>query len=114
MAITVYEYKNCTTCKKSEGFLQRKKIEIGEQVNAAKIRFEPAEALEIARKAGRVIVARGKSVVSFDMKKDPPSDETLLKYLLGPSGKLRAPAIRRGSTLLIGFDEAQFAETFAK
>jgi hypothetical protein len=44
------------------------------------------------------------------MKRDPPDDETLLAHIIGPSGKLRAPVIRRGSTLLIGFAEEEFAK----
>ena len=79
-------------------------------MNAAKVRFEPKDALQLARSAGRVVVAKGKKVVIFDMKKDPPDDETLLAHIIGPSGKLRAPVIRRGSTLLIGFAEEEFAK----
>jgi arsenate reductase-like glutaredoxin family protein len=104
-----YHRPNCTTCGKSQGFLNRRKIDVKETVNAAKVRFEPTEALRIAREAARIVVAKGKKVVTFDMRKDPPDDETLLKHILGPSGKFRAPAIRRGSTLLIGFDESAFA-----
>jgi arsenate reductase-like glutaredoxin family protein len=52
-------------------------------------------------------VAKGKKVTIFDMKKSPPDDATLLKHLLGPTGNLRAPTIRTGTTLLVGFhDEA--------
>jgi arsenate reductase-like glutaredoxin family protein len=108
-----YHRPGCTTCGKSQSFLNRQKIEVKETVNAVKVRFEPKEALAVARQAGRIVVAKGKKVVTFDMKCDPPDDETLLKYILGPSGKLRAPAIRRGSTLLIGFDESEFSRVLA-
>ena len=37
--------------------------------------------------------------------KDAPDDETLVGYLLGPSGNLRAPTIRKGKTLFVGFSE---------
>jgi arsenate reductase-like glutaredoxin family protein len=108
-----YHRPGCTTCKRSQSFLERKQIEIKETVNATKTRFEPREALELARTASRIVVAKGKNVVTFDMKKDPPDDETLLKYLIGPSGKMRAPAIRRGTTLLVGFHEEKFASVLA-
>jgi arsenate reductase-like glutaredoxin family protein len=104
-----YHRPGCTTCGKSQNFLNHRKIEVKETVNALKVRFEPKQALEMVRGASRVIVAKGKKVVSFDMMHDPPDDETLLAHILGPSGKLRAPVIRRGSTLLIGFAEAEFA-----
>jgi arsenate reductase-like glutaredoxin family protein len=105
-----YHRPNCVTCGKSQAFLERRKLAVKETVNAAKIRFEPADALKLARQAGRIVVAKGKKVVDFDMKRDPPDDETLLAHILGPSGKLRAPVIRRGSTLLIGFAEDEFAK----
>jgi hypothetical protein len=50
-------------------------------------------------------VARGKKVVTFDMKKNPPDDETLASHLLGPTGNLRAPTIKKGKTLFVGFSE---------
>ena len=103
-----YHRPGCVTCGKSQAFLQRNKIDVKETVNAVKVRFEPKQALKMAREAGRVVVAKGKKVVTFDMKHDAPDDETLLKHLIGPSGKLRAPVIRRGSTLLIGFNEEHF------
>jgi arsenate reductase-like glutaredoxin family protein len=63
----------------------------------------------LAGAASRVIVARGTKVVTFDMKKDAPTDATLLKHLLGPTGNLRAPTIRRGKTLLVGFHDETYA-----
>jgi arsenate reductase-like glutaredoxin family protein len=103
-----YHRPNCTTCAKSQDFLNRRKFDVKETVNAAKVRFEPKEALKLAREASRIVVAKGKKVVTFDMKREPPDDETLLAHIIGPSGKLRAPVIRRGSTLLIGFAEEEF------
>jgi hypothetical protein len=69
-----------------------------------------AEALALARSADRVIIARGKKVVTFDMKKDPPSDDTLAAHLLRPTGHLRAPTLRHGKTLLVGFSEAAYRQ----
>jgi len=33
--------------------------------------------------------------------------------MLGPTGNLRAPTIRRGQTVLVGFDEEAFVEHLA-
>ena len=107
-----YHRPGCITCGKSQDFLKRRKVDVKETVNAVKVRFEPKEALKLARSASRLIVAKGKKVVTFDMKRDPPDDETLLAHILGPSRKLRAPVIRRGSTLLVGFAEEEFARVF--
>ena len=66
------------------------------------------EALILARQVDNVIVAKGKKVVTFSMKKNPPDDETLAAHLLGPTGNLRAPAVRRGKTLFVGFEPASY------
>jgi arsenate reductase-like glutaredoxin family protein len=72
----------------------------------------PGEALRLARSAHRVVIAKGKKVVTFDMKKSPPDDATLLKHLLGPTGNLRAPTLRKGTTLLVGFPEEEYRKLF--
>ncbi len=96
-----------------QGFLAEQDVTVKETVNATKERIGSDAALELARTVSKIIVARGKKVVTFDMKKDPPNDETLLKHLLGPSGNLRAPTLRRGKTLLVGFNAEEFAPLFS-
>lgn len=46
------------------------------------------------------------------MKKEPPSAAELAAVVLGPTGNLRAPAIRTGKSWLIGFHEEAYAERF--
>ncbi len=70
----------------------------------AKAKLGAADALRLAARASTVIVSKGKRVVTFSMKKDCPSDDTLSAHLLGPTGNLRAPAILSGRTLLVGFN----------
>ena len=48
---------------------------------------------------------KGKRIVHYNLKKDAPSEADLKAILLGPTGNLRAPTVRKGSTLLVGFDE---------
>ncbi|MCA8961634.1 MAG: hypothetical protein KDC38_14015 [Planctomycetes bacterium] len=59
-----------------------------------------------------MVVSRGKKVVEFDMKKDPPSEADLLKVALGPTGNLRAPTLilDKGKTVLIGFNAEAYEE----
>ncbi len=78
-------------------------------VLANKIKFNEQEALEIARKASTVFVAKGKKLLKFD---DSSSDEDLAKVILGRSGTLRAPAIQVGDTLLVGYHAEGYAEIF--
>ena len=66
------------------------------------------EALALMKGIDTVIAAKGKAVVTIDVKKDKPSDEDLLAVLLGPTGNLRAPTARVGKTLLVGFNEGAY------
>lgn len=75
----------------------------GAVVDATKDRRGRDEALKLARDAERIVAARGKKVVVFDMKNDPPDDDTLAAHILGPTGNLKAPTLRIGATLLVGF-----------
>jgi hypothetical protein len=72
------------------------------------------EALALARSVDRVVAGKGKKVVTFDMRNDPPDDDVLLAFLLGPTGNLKAPTLRRGKTLLVGFNEAAYRQTLAR
>jgi hypothetical protein len=54
-------------------------------------------------------VARGQKAVHVDLKKSRPGKAELLALLLGPTGGLRAPTLRVGRTLLVGFNEKAYA-----
>ena len=100
-------------CKKAQGFLETNNWDIaGEVVDANKDRRGRDAALKLAKEADKVVVARGKKVITIDMKKAPPDDDTLASYLLGPSGNLKAPTIRKGKMLLVGFGETAYREVF--
>ena len=51
---------------------------------------------------------KGKQVVHLDLRKGKPDRATLERLLVGRSGTLRAPTLRRGRTLIVGFDEATY------
>lgn len=57
------------------------------------------------------MAAKGKKVVTFDMATNP-SDDDLAAALLGPTGNLKAPTLRLGDTLLVGFGEAAYQAVF--
>ena len=97
---------------KAQGFLARKKLEPTERVDAGKAKMGKADALTLARSASKIVVAKGKSVIVFDVEKDAPTDAELLAAILGPTGNLRAPTLRRGSTLIVGFSAEAYDEAF--
>ena len=72
------------------------------------------QALKLAKAYDKVVAGRGKKAVTFDMKKNPPDDATLAAHVLGPTGNLRAPTIRKGKTLMVGFSEEAYRQVLGK
>jgi arsenate reductase-like glutaredoxin family protein len=56
-------------------------------------------------------VAKGKKVTEVDLKKDRPDDDTLAALMLGPTGNLRAPTMKVGKIMLVGFNPESYDET---
>jgi arsenate reductase-like glutaredoxin family protein len=98
------------TCKKAQRYFESNAVQVTNRADASKDRRSRAEALRLAKTADRIVVSRGKKVVTFDMKNDPPDDDTLAANLLGPSGNLRAPTVRKGKTLLVGFNDEEYTK----
>ena len=53
----------------------------------------------------------GKKISEFDIKGKP--DDDAVAAMLGPTGNLRAPTIRVGKTLLVGYNDDVFTEAFS-
>ena len=67
-------------------------------------------ALTLLDDVSSLYVAKGKKVTQVDLKKDRPSDDELAKLMLGPTGNLRAPTVRKGKTLLVGFNDEMYGD----
>lgn len=81
-------------------------------MDAKKTRYD-AEAVKAVLEGVDVIVSmRGKNVTRLDLKKDKPSEAEVHAAILGPFGNLRAPALRKGKTLIVGFNEATYRTLF--
>jgi len=65
--------------------------------------IEGEAALAVLDGVKDLYVAKGRRVVHFDLSLERPSDEELLTVLLGRSGKLRAPTLKTGATLVVGY-----------
>jgi arsenate reductase-like glutaredoxin family protein len=100
-------------CTKAQGFLEQNEVQVKTVADARKESKGRADAIALAREAARLIVARGKKTVTVDMKHDAPDDDTLAGLLLGPSGNLRAPTVRKGKTLYVGFNEDTYRQLLA-
>jgi arsenate reductase-like glutaredoxin family protein len=82
---------------------------VAAQVDAKKATIPRARALDVLDGVDEVYATKGKKVIHLDLKREKPDRAALEALLVGPSGNLRAPTLRRGRTLLVGFDEATYA-----
>lgn len=98
------------TCRRSQEFLAKEGVTVSERVTTRETTLDAERALELAGEADEIIAAKGRKIVRINVKKDRPGRDALLAVLLGPTGNLRAPAIVRGRTLMVGFDAATYRE----
>jgi arsenate reductase-like glutaredoxin family protein len=79
-------------------------------VDARKTTLKEKEALALVQEVDEIYASKGKQVIHLDVKKEKPDKAALLALLLGPTGNLRAPTLRKGRTLMVGFDQASYAK----
>jgi arsenate reductase-like glutaredoxin family protein len=96
------------TCAKTQGFLAKHKVTVAQQTDAKKSTIKGAAALDVLDGVDELYVAKGKKIEHVDLKRAKPDRATLLGLLLGPTGNLRAPTLRRGRSLIVGFEEATY------
>lgn len=76
-------------------------MEIANEQDARKQSYTSEAALRLLEGAEKVYVAVGKNIMEFEPA--TADRELLLKKVIGPSGNLRAPALRVGKVFYIGY-----------
>lgn len=76
---------------------------VKETVDAKKRRFGPRDLDEVLAGSTRLLAARGKKVLEFDLR-ELEDRAALEKAIIGPSGNLRAPTAKLGKKVLVGFN----------
>jgi len=89
--------------------LEASDIRIKETIPASR-KLQRADAEALLAKASRMTVAKGKKVQDF--AGGAKATDEAVDAMLGSTGNLRAPAIVRGKTLLVGFNEDVYTKTF--
>ena len=72
-------------------------FEVREERNSRKEPLSDKEARQLVAQVSKVIVAKGKKFEEI------PAAKAKIANLKGPSGNYRAPMLRKGKTLLVGF-----------
>ena len=80
---------------------------MSETVSASK-KLTQADARKLLGSVTRLVVAKGKKAEEFDLKGG--ITEAAVAAMLGPTGNLRAPTLRAGKTLLVGFSDEVYTK----
>ena len=89
--------------------MEASNVEVKELASANQ-KLQGEDAAELLGKASKLIAMKGKKVLEFPG--GAKATEEAVAAMLGPTGNLRAPTIRKGKTLLVGFNEEVFADQF--
>lgn len=108
-----YHRNGCKTCGKTVAYLAEHDVAVATLVDAKKTVLADPEALGLLSQVDELYATKGTKVVHVNLKSERPDDVTLLSLVIGPSGKLRAPTLKKGRTLIVGFDEATYQKVFA-
>ena len=107
-----YHRPGWKTCVKTQEFLANAGVIPKTETNAKKETYQKQQALELVEAASHLFVARGKKVVELNLKKDAPTETEVLKLILGPTGNLRAPTLKCGKQLIVGFNDEMYEGIF--
>ncbi|MBC2714016.1 MAG: hypothetical protein HF978_01795 [Desulfobacteraceae bacterium] len=90
--------------------LDEKQVIIKATVNARKERIDADAAWDLLQSATSITTAKGKKIRDWNPETDDKAD--ILKQVMGPSGNLRAPALRIKDTFVIGFNKELYDQVF--
>ena len=98
------------TCGKTQEFLAKAGVTAKTQDDAKKKTRGADGARELLKDADEIFIAKGKNVAHFVLK-EAKADE-VVPLMLGPTGNLRAPTLRKGRTLVVGFNKDAYEKLF--
>lgn len=61
--------------------------------------------MELLKGIEQIYSCKPNKVIHLDLKTQNPSKEEIAATILGPTGNLRAPAIKAGKKLIVGFNK---------
>lgn len=94
------------SCRRAEGSLGDTAIKTVQ--DAKKEPLGPKDLANLFKGKTRLMVAKGKKL--HDLKFKDVGKAELEKLVIGPSGKLRAPTLIRGSKVMVGYHEEGYDE----
>ena len=103
-----YMRRGWVSCKKAGQALNDHQSELAVLIDAKKETIKGDGAWELVSAAEKIYIASGKKILEFAPTTE--NKDAIMKKMLGRTGNLRAPAIRRGSIFFIGFNEQMYSQ----
>ena len=66
----------------------------------------------LVKQIDEIYATKGQAVVHLDLRQDKLDEIALAELLIGRTGNLRAPTLRKGRILIVGFNEALYKQVF--
>jgi hypothetical protein len=88
--------------------MEARDVKINERVSAS-AKLGESEARKLIRDAGTIHIAKGKKLDEFAGGK---ATKDIVEKMVGATGNLRAPTIRVGKKLIVGFNEDLYTTVF--
>lgn len=88
--------------------LTKNNLKVTKTVEARKEKIPAEAAWKLLGAAQEVIVGKGKKILMFHPAQD--DEETILNSCLGRTGNLRAPTIKTGNQVIVGFNDAMYKD----
>ena len=83
------------------------KVAVKDKASASQ-KLGKSDARALLKGASKLYVAKGKKLDEFAVAKSIPT--AAVDAMLGPTGNLRAPCLKLGKTIVVGFNEDLYAE----
>ena len=83
-------------------------LEAEDRTDARKEKLEADAVWDLMGSAEQIVVAKGKSVVTFVPDED--DRDAILKAVLGRSGSLRAPTVKTGNVFFVGYNDVLYTD----
>ncbi len=73
-------------------------------------KLQETDARTLLKSANKLIVAKGKKITEFKISSS--ASKEAVQAMLGPTGNLRAPTLRIGKNLIVGFNDEAYGNVF--
>lgn len=101
-----YQRKGCKTCAKTDAFLTQHQLKVSQLVDCKKQPMGKDDLQPLLSQVNQVLAVRGSAVKRYQT---PFDQSEVLGAVLGPTGNLRAPSLRQGQTLYVGYDSELYS-----